>query len=195
MLDPMKNWRTPGFEQSDDHPVVCISWNDAVALCEWLTKQVGQGWRFRLPTEAEWEYACRAGTTTPFYFGETISTDQANYNGTSLYGTSPYGTSPYGKWKQGVYRGKTTPVDNFPANAWGLKDMHGNVQTWCQDRYGLYSSDDNKDPQGDNVHNARVMRGGSWHNGPWNCRSARRDYASPDSRFDFYGCRVLLFQD
>src|SRR5262249_41996294 len=79
-LDPAKNWQTPGFEQRDDPPVVCISWNDAVAFCEWLNKQADLVRKFRLPTEAEWEYACRAGTTTPFHFGETISTDQANYN-------------------------------------------------------------------------------------------------------------------
>ena len=85
-LDPKFNWRTPGFDQADDHPVVSISWNDAVAFCDWLTKQDGKGRRYRLPTEAEWEYACRAGTTTPFHFGDTISTDQANYDGNYTYG-------------------------------------------------------------------------------------------------------------
>ena len=83
--------------------------------------------KYRLPTEAEWEYACRAGTTSPFYFGETISTEQANYDGNYV----------YGKGKKGIYRQKTTPVGSFPPNAWGLYDMHGNVYDWCQDWYGI----------------------------------------------------------
>ena len=119
---------------------------------------------YRLPTEAEWEYACRAGTTTPFHFGETISTDQANYNGNFTYGNG----------KKGVYRKKTTPVGSFPANAWGLYDMHGNVWQWCQDWYGDYPQKDVVDPQGPEKGEYRVLRGGSWSNDPRYCRSAYR---------------------
>jgi formylglycine-generating enzyme required for sulfatase activity len=185
ILDPAINWRTPGFEQGDDHPVVCISWNDAVAFCEWLTKQVGQGRQFRLPTEAEWEYACRAGTTTPFHFGETISTDQANYDGTYT----------YDKGTKGVFRQKTTPVGGFPANAWGLHDMHGNVSEWCQDWYGPYQKNDINDPQYHNNRTARVLRGGSWCGRPGTCRSACRRKSEPGNRLSRYGCRVLLCPD
>ena len=135
-----------------------MSWNDAIALCEWLTHQGGEG-RCSLPTEAEWEYACRAGTTTPFHFGGTISTDQANYDGNYTYGNG----------KKGVYREKTTPVGSFPANPWGLFDMHGNVWEWCQDWYGPYPKTDITDPQSLTNGEARVLRGGSWNGNPGDC--------------------------
>ena len=99
-----------------------------MAFCEALGKKDGK--TYRLPTEAEWEYACRAGTTTPFHFGATISANQANYEGNDTYGNG----------KKGVYRQKTTPVGSFPPNAWGLFDMHGNVWEWCADWYGPYPS-------------------------------------------------------
>ncbi|MFO0930731.1 MAG: bifunctional serine/threonine-protein kinase/formylglycine-generating enzyme family protein [Gemmataceae bacterium] len=181
-LDPSKNWRNPEFAQTDEHPVVCVSWNDAVAFCEWLNAQHGTKGRFRLPTEAEWEYACRAGTTTPFHFGATISTDQANYDGNYT----------YGRGKQGMYRQKTTPVGHFPANAWSLYDMHGNVLEWCQDWFGEYPSRDIKDPQGASSGNARVVRGGSWLVGPWHCRAAYRGRSGPGDRYGRCGCRVVL---
>ena len=139
-----------------------ISWDDAVAFCEALGKKDGKA--YRLPTEAEWEYACRAGTTTPFHFGATISTDQANYDGNSTYSNG----------KKGVYRQKTTPVGIFPANAWGLFDMHGNVWEWCADWYGPYPEEELKDPQVFVGGDRRVCRGGSWDGGPWYCRSAYR---------------------
>ena len=125
--------------------------------------------RIVLPTEAEWEYACRAGTTTPFHFGETISTDQANYDGNFTYGNG----------KKGVYREKTTPVGSFPANAWGLYDMHGNVWQWCQDWYGDYPQKDVVDPQGPEKGEVRVLRGGSWISDPQYCRSAFRYWFDP----------------
>jgi formylglycine-generating enzyme required for sulfatase activity len=172
-LDPSKNWRAPGFAQADDHPVVCVSWNDAVALCDWLTKQDGQGRRYRLPTEAEWEYACRAGTATPFAFGATISTDRANYDGNYI----------YGQGKKGVYRQATTPVGSFPPNAWGLFDMHGNVWEWCQDWSGPYPKGDVKDQIGPEKGDDRVLRGGSWCNRPNGCRSACRNAYAPAGRY------------
>jgi formylglycine-generating enzyme required for sulfatase activity/tRNA A-37 threonylcarbamoyl transferase component Bud32 len=182
-LDPAKNWRAPGFNQTDAHPVVCISWNDAVAFCEWLMRRDGQGRRYRLPTEAEWEYACRAGTTTPFHFGEIISTDQANYDGHYT----------YGKGTEGVHRQQTAPVGSFPPNPWGLYDMHGNVEEWCQDWYGPYPAENMKDPQGVEQGDYRVLRGGSWYSYPWTCRAACRGRRAPARRYDFCGCRVVLF--
>ena len=124
------------FKGEKNLPVEHVSWDDCQEFIKKLREKDKKP--YRLPTEAEWEYACRAGTTTPFHFGETISTDQANYNGNFTYGNG----------KKGVYREKTTPVGSFPANAWGLHDMHGNVWQWCQDWYGDYPQKDVVDPQG-----------------------------------------------
>jgi formylglycine-generating enzyme required for sulfatase activity len=174
---------SPSQFRGDTFPVERVSWED----CQEFIKRLGQktGKRFRLPTEAEWEYACRAGTTTPFHFGETISTDQANYDGNYT----------YSKGKKGLYRQKTTPVGSFPANPWGLYDMHGNVWEWCQDWYGLYQKEDIKDPQGINNGAARVLRGGSWYDVPRGCRSACRNRGVPGRRYGSFGCRVLLCLD
>jgi uncharacterized protein (TIGR02996 family) len=173
----------PGHFKGDDRPVENVSWEDCQAFCEQLSKR--DGTRHQSPTESQWEYACRAGTTTPFYFGRTISTDQANYNGNHT----------YGKGKKGVYRQQTTPVRSFPPNAWGLFDMHGNVYEWCQDWYGPYPNGDLKDPKGENSGEARVLRGGSWFNGPAVCRAACRHWDAPANRDGLYGCRVLLRLD
>jgi formylglycine-generating enzyme required for sulfatase activity len=181
--DPNKNWRAPGFVQTDEHPVVCVSWNDVVAVSDWVTKQSGH--RCRLPTEAEWECACRAGSATPFHFGATISTEQASYDGNYTYSGG----------KKGVYRKATTPVKSFPANAWGLYDMHGNVWEWCQDWYGPYPNSDIKDPQGADSGAARVLRGGSWYGFPRKCRAANRRRNAPGNRYDNFGCRVVLCLD
>jgi formylglycine-generating enzyme required for sulfatase activity len=173
----------PSSFKGDTLPVEFVSWDD----CQEFVKKLGQktGRRFRLPTEAEWEYACRAGTTTPFHFGETISTDQANYDGNYTYGNG----------KKGVWRRATTPVGSFPANAWGLYDMHGNVWEWCLDWYGPYPQGVRKDPQSINNGTARVRRGGSWYFGPRNCRSAFRGRCVAGGRNRDYGCRVLLCLD
>jgi formylglycine-generating enzyme required for sulfatase activity/tetratricopeptide (TPR) repeat protein len=179
-LDPKFNWRNPGFAQEENHPVVCVSWKDAVAFCDWLKEKEGQ--LYRLPTEAEWEYACRAGTTTPFSFGETISTDQANYDGNFT----------YGKGKKGKYRQETTPVNLFPANAWGLHDMHGNVWEWCQDWYGEYPRSEQVDPQGPSQGSLRVIRGGCCRIVPQDCRSAIRSGREPGLRLGLLGCRLAL---
>ena len=147
----------------DKQPVVNVSHDDAVAFIEWLNGQ-DRGRVYRLPTEAEWEYACRAGTTTAFWFGETISTEQANYDGDQV----------YGKGAKGVDRRKTTDVGSFPANGWGLYDLHGNVYEWCSDRYGDYPSGKATDPAGPSSGTSRVLRGGSWDNFPTFLRSAFR---------------------
>jgi formylglycine-generating enzyme required for sulfatase activity len=174
---------TPSNFKGDTLPVETVSWDDCQEFVEELGRKTGK--RFVLPTEAEWEHAARAGTTTPFHFGETISTDQANYDGNSA----------YGKGSKGVYRKTTTPVGSFPPNAWGLFDMHGNVWEWCEDWYGPYASGDIKDPQGGRKGTARVLRGGSWIGGPLMCRSAFRRGDEPGDRYFLFGCRVLLCQD
>ncbi len=153
------------FKGEKNLPVDNVSWNDCQEFLKKLQEKDKKA--YRLPTEAEWEYACRAGTTTPFYFGETISTDQANYNGNGTYGNG----------KKGVRRGKTTPVGSFPANAWGLHDMHGNVWQWCQDWYEKYPQKDVIDPKGSKPGLAVQVvqqRGGSWWDNAWMCRSAYR---------------------
>jgi formylglycine-generating enzyme required for sulfatase activity len=178
------SWRNPGFEQDDTHPVTEVSWNDAGAFVQWLGgKEDGKG--CRLPTEAEWEYACRAGTTTPFYTGETISTEQANYNGNFTYGAGV----------KGVYRQKTTPVGSFKPNAWGLFDMHGNVWEWCADAYAEYPAGPATGPTGPTPppqDASRVLRGGSWDYKPGRCRSAQRLRYAPGNRVNFIGFRVVL---
>jgi len=136
------------FKGEKNLPVETVSWD----ACQDFVKKLRDKDRkaYRLPTEAEWEYACRAGTTTPFCFGDTIFTDQANYDGNKTYGNG----------EKGVFRQKTTPVGSFPANAWGLHDMAGNVWQWCQDWHGAYPQNDVVDPQGSNAGPYRVLRGG-----------------------------------
>jgi uncharacterized protein (TIGR02996 family) len=169
--------------QGADRPVERVSWDDCQDFCARFGQATGK--RYRLPSEAEWEYACRAGSSTPFSFGETISTEQANYDGNYTYGQGP----------EGVYRKKTTPVGSFAPNAWGLFDMHGNVLEWCHDWYGPYPPGDIKDPKGGNSGDARVLRGGSWNDIPVRCRSAVRHRCAPGGRLDVIGCRVVLCLD
>jgi sulfatase modifying factor 1 len=166
-----------------DRPVEQVSWEDCQRFCARLKEKTGQ--TCRLPTEAQWEYACRAGTTTPFSFGETISTDQANYNGNYTCGRD----------KKGVYRQQTTPMRSFPANAWGLYDMHGNVWEWCADWYGPYPEEDIKDPINPINGDVRVLRGGSWRLHPHSCRAACRGRYGPDRRDGDVGCRLVLCLD
>jgi formylglycine-generating enzyme required for sulfatase activity/serine/threonine protein kinase len=172
----------PSHFKGVDLPVDNVSWEDCQKFVEKAVKKIGK--MFRVPTEAEWEYACRAGTTTPFAFGQTISTDQANYDGNYTYADG----------RKGVYRKKTTPVGTFPANPWGLHDMHGNVWEWCADWYGPYHKEDLTDPKGIKSGDARVLRGGSWNFYPRRCRSACRTRRAPGYR-DFFGCRVVLCLD
>ena len=172
-----------GFKGEKNLPVETASWEDCQ---EFIKKLRGKDKKpYRLPTEAEWEYSCRAGTKTPFSFGETISTDQANYNGNFTYGDG----------KKGVDRKKTTPVGSFPANAWGLHDMHGNLWQWCQDWYGEYPQKDVVDPQGPEKGEGRVLRGNSWLFSPQFCRSAYRSWDVPGRRCDLCGLRVCFCPD
>jgi formylglycine-generating enzyme required for sulfatase activity len=157
----------PSKFKGNDHPVEQVSWLDAVEFCQRLSRAIGKD--YRLPSEAEWEYACRARTTTPFYFGETITTDIANYDGNYTYAQE----------QKGQYRKKTTPVGSFPPNGFGLYDLHGNVWEWCADNWhNNYEGapTDGRAWLDKNENQYQVLRGGSWNYFPDNCRSAYRYY-------------------
>ena len=172
----------PSLSKGERRPVESISWNNATEFCQNLTEKTGK--TYRLPSEAEWEYACRAMTTTPFHFGETITTDLANYDGSYTYADAP----------KGKVRKQTTEVGSFPPNAFGLYDMHGNVREWCQDTWqeNYYNAPDDGSAwvQNDN-YSHRVLRGGSWNNLPVYCRSAFRYYDDPDYGYEDFGMRVV----
>jgi formylglycine-generating enzyme required for sulfatase activity len=186
--------KNPSRFKGDRRPVEKVSWHDAIAFCKQLRGKDNR--HFRLPSEAEWEYACRAGTETPFYFGETITTDQANYRGTDWEYNGTVYPGNYGSGPKGEYREQTTDVGIFPANAFGLYDMHGNVWEWCADHWhGNYEGapidgsawlDENADTEA-----RRVLRGGSWINIPRYCRSASRYRYVAGIRNCNFGFRVV----
>jgi formylglycine-generating enzyme required for sulfatase activity len=171
----------PSGFKGDNRPVEQVSWDDAQEFCARLSQATGKA--YQLPSEAQWEYACRAGTTTPFAFGATLNTDIANYDGNSTYGNG----------KKGVDRGETVDVGSFPPNAWGLYDMHGNVWEWCEDSWHENYNGAPTDGTAwiDNSTENKLRRGGSWLLNPWNCRSAFRSYSSREYRIDEIGFRVL----
>jgi formylglycine-generating enzyme required for sulfatase activity len=173
----------PSHFTGDNRPVECVSWYDAMEFCQRLSQYTHR--TYRLPTEAEWEYACRAGTTTPFHFGETITAELANYHATEIYGNGV----------KGEYRGQTTPVDHFGiANAFGLCDMHGNVWEWCLDhQHGNYEGAPNDGSAWltDDESAWRVLRGGSWCYIPRVCRSASRLNVQPGFDHSLIGFRVV----
>jgi formylglycine-generating enzyme required for sulfatase activity len=181
-LDP-----NPSHFKGDLRPVEQVSWEDAMEFCRRLSQRTGR--RYTLPSEAQWEYACRAGTATPFHFGATISTKLANYDGSEVYGDG----------EKGEYRQQTMDVASFPANPWGLHDMHGNVWEWCadhwHDNYEGAPEDgrawiDEESKENDDKMNFGLLRGGSWSGHPAYCRSAYRDYDRPVYRFYNVGFRV-----
>ena len=173
----------PSHFTGADRPVERVSWYDAVEFCDRLSIYTRQD--YRLPSEAEWEYACRAGTTIPFYFGRTLTTDLANYDGNYTYADG----------SKGEYRQETTPVDQFGiANAFGLCDMHGNVWEWCEDYWhGSYEGApiDGSAWLSEKENVGRVMRGGSWSSNPMYCRSASRYLETPDLAVNSFGFRVV----
>lgn len=182
---------SPSRFTNDNHPVERVSWHDAIEFCARLRQHTGRP--YRLPTEAEWEYACRANTTTPFHFGPTLTTNLANYRGTDWSTGDNQYSGTYNGGPQGTFREQTTPVGSFDvANAFGLYDMHGNVWEWCQDtwhpNYDGAPTDGSAWTTGDSTY--RVLRGGSWINGPADCRAARRMNSTPDTRVNYYGFRV-----
>jgi formylglycine-generating enzyme len=184
------SWRQVGFPQGDDYPVSIVSHNDALAFCAWLSRKEGQ--TYRLPTEADWEYSCRAGTTTRYYHGD-----------------DPEGLSEVGNVADGTARGKfpnwmtiagrdgyvfTAPVGKYKPNGFGLFDMHGNVSEWCSDRYGgqYYAKSPVDDPTGPTSGSLRVNRGGGWLNTARTCRSAERGRSLPSWRYGSLGFRVAF---
>jgi len=164
----------------NDCPVEQVSWNDTQEFINKLNSMEGTD-QYRLPTEAEWEYAARAGTKTPFHTGTCLTTDQANYNG----------DYPLSGCPKGQYRERTVRVGSFAPNAWGLYDMHGNVWEWVQDRKGNYPTGSMTDPEGPSSGAFRICRGGSWNQNAWVCRSSFRFYSFPSLRKDHRGFRLV----
>jgi formylglycine-generating enzyme required for sulfatase activity len=184
----------PSKFKGSDRPVERVSWDEAIEFCDRLSAKTGK--RYGLPSEAQWEYACRAGTTTPFYFGETISTDVANYRGTDWEYEGKTYPGFYGTGSRGEYRQETTNVGDFPPNEFGLSDMHGNVWEWCADPWHdsyknapIDGSIWKTKPSNDSY---RLLRGGSWYDFPSYCRSAFRSRNERDVRGSNIGFRLLL---
>jgi eukaryotic-like serine/threonine-protein kinase len=171
----------PSFFKGENYPIETVSWDDAREFCKRLFWKTGR--TYRLPSEAEWEYACRAGTTTPFHFGPTITPDLANYDGNYGYDNSP----------KGKYRQLTTAVGSFPANAFGLCDMHGNVWEWCEDEWHNHyqgAPTDGSAWTSGKDSTVKTLRGGSWGDNPGKCRSASRLRDSPGTWLMTQGFRV-----
>jgi formylglycine-generating enzyme required for sulfatase activity len=181
----LRSFRNPGFEQAGDHPASCVTWDDAQAFVAWMTRATGKS--YRLLSEAEREYVTRAGSKTPFWWGSSISTDQANYNGNHSYAGGA----------RGQYRRTTMPAASFKANPWGLYNVHGNVWEWTEDcwhpTYVGAPNDGSPWVAGDCA--GRVLRGGSWINHPGFLRAAARTHYPPDVRYSGAGFRVARTLD
>jgi formylglycine-generating enzyme required for sulfatase activity len=185
------NWQHVAFPQTDRHPVVHVGWNDAIAFCHWLSSREGQ--HCRLPTEAEWEYACRAGTTKRFGDSDDEETVKriANIADAALRKRLPTAETA-APWNDGYPF--ISPVGQFRPNAFGLYDMQGNVWEWCADWYGFdyYASSPVADPPGPDSGTHRVLRGGCWYTGVRSARCARRFGFQPEVRSDCMGFRVAV---
>lgn len=171
----------PSESRGDQLPVESVSYDDCLEFCARLSRQSKR--KYRLPTEAEWEYACRAGTSSPFCYGPTITPEVAIYNATQAYAQGPVLSEP-----------RLSPAnvgETGAANRFGLLDMHGNVQEWCQDYYGPYDPKLADDPHGPEKGNERVLRGGGWYSYAWNCRSAARAHARPEQGSNYTGFRIV----
>lgn len=189
--DPKYSWASPGFAQTDAHPVVNITWNDAQALATWLTRT--EGHRYRLPTEAEWEYACRAGTRTRYPHGDDPQALVRHAN------TFDRDAAPlWPRWQQHALTGSdghafTAPVGRYAPNAFGLHDMLGNAWEWVADWHGdtYYAESPAADPQGPADGSVKVRRGGSWHTWSFYARCGYRNWNSPQTRYTLVGVRLL----
>jgi formylglycine-generating enzyme required for sulfatase activity len=180
---------TAQLPAGDDYPVGNVNFAEAEAFCHQLTELgrrsgvLPKNWEFRLPTEAQWEYACRAGTTTATAFGDKLSSKQANFQG-----------KPYNGGERGPALNRATPVGSYPANPWGLHDMHGNVFEWCRDWYHAKLPGGSDPDLSDQPATSRVRRGGCWADDGWPCRSAFRLRFEPERRYDHIGFRVAAVQ-
>jgi sulfatase modifying factor 1 len=193
--DTKYSWRNPGFAQGGDHPVVNVTWNDAVALCKWLSETEGK--TYRLPTEAEWEYAARAGTRTRYYSGDDPHSllKAANvFDGDA--------GKNWEKWAGFALAGNdgfafTAPVGRFAPNGFGLYDMLGNAWEWTADFHesDYYANSPVDDPTGPASGTVRVRRGGSWHTWSFYARSSYRNWNSPETRYTLVGMRLLREAD
>ena len=185
------SWRNPGFAQGDDHPVVNVSWNDAAAMARWLSETEGQ--TYRLPTEAEWEYAARAGTRTRYHSGDDPASLLKAANVFDI-----DAARNWAKWRDMALAGHdgfafTAPVGSFAPNNFGLYDMHGNVWEWCADWHGddYYAHSPTDDPTGPASGTVRVRRGGSWHTWPFYARASYRNWNSAKTRYTLVGFRLV----
>jgi formylglycine-generating enzyme len=186
------SWRHPSFDQKGNHPVVQVSWTDAMEFCDWLSKKSGK--TVGLPTEAQWEYACRAGTKTAYPWGDNPDDGKGWANGAdeSLKKKLPNAPAErkFFSWDDGFVF--TSPVGSFKPNAFGLYDMIGNASQWCQDGFGEYDRGAATDPTGAAAGGRRMLRGGSWSFNPANCRSASRPWGYLGHRSDYIGFRVVM---
>jgi formylglycine-generating enzyme required for sulfatase activity len=193
--DPKYSWRNPGFPQDESHPVVNVTWNDAVALADWLSR--AEGHSYRLPTEAEWEYAARAGTRTRYCSGDDPETLQKVAN---VFDADA--ARNWKKWAGYALAGRdghafTAPVGSHAPNAFGLYDMHGNAWEWTADWHDdhYYANSPVDDPKGPPTGSVRVRRGGSWHTWSFYARSSFRNWNSPGTRYTLVGMRLLREAD
>ena len=176
--------KNPSRFEGTERPVEQVSWNDVQEFCTKLNERL-PGFVARLPTEAEWEYAARAGTRTAFWWGNGLTTERANY----------HGSHPYPKGgEKGESRGETMEVKSFEANPWGLYQVHGNVWEWCQDSFGDYAKGEQVNPTGSETGARRVLRGGGWDVNGRDLRAAYRYHAGPGSRLDHLGFRLAAGQ-
>ncbi|QPF75200.1 formylglycine-generating enzyme family protein [Roseateles sp. DAIF2] len=192
---PRYSWANPGFAQTDEHPVTNVTWHDAQALADWLSKTEGK--RYRLPTEAEWEYACRAGTRGRYSSGDD---PQSLLRAANVFDADSAAHWP--RWQDMALKGRdgfafTAPVGSFAPNAWGLYDMHGNVWEWVADWHGddYYAKSPLDDPQGPAEGGVKVRRGGSWHTWAFYARAAYRNWNDPSTRYTLVGIRLLREDD
>jgi len=181
--------RMMGASKGGNLPVTRVSWNDCVRFIDRLNS-MGDG-KYRLPTEAEWEYACRAGSNAAFFWGDEIDSSKALY-ANNMQGANDCAQKVAG---MGISASSPAPVKSFSPNAWGIYDMHGNLWEWCSDWYGAYPEGEAVDPQGPAIGSRRVRRGGSWFKYGHLCRSANRNFAHPASRYSTVGLRLVKITD